>query len=513
MNAIINTAQRPTHAGEIVVKWRKVAACEKGEAEAACWCEPEREGKCWRKGSQTEAVHYILKGGEDSIGSLEAIQRVYFNIGSCSEQCWVNHLTDLRQLDPLARNFGQTPFDIGQCRRDCANFRAIEDRLEDILAFFLSPENNATDLAVARANERKAVDPGAKYDAADLAADLEKQFGPNAVGRGREVFAANCARCHSSIPVSEAGAFENRDFHAVDPKTGMRADWMGNDQPTLVSEVDTFRCRALHSNHMADHVWQEYGSETLRARPPDPNLNEPHDGGRGYYRNVSLLSLWAHAPFMHNNAVGPEICGTPRDAKNSFYRSPYVDLPTGKRVANPPACFAYDPSVEGRYKLFVASAQELLTPEEKRPPKLTKFDVDVPLPFELRVTEGGGQTRLLGFTVVIPEGTDAGKLGNFQHKAFIHDVVLARLSPDELQARLVKQLGETQGRAIAAQLRSIGAELVKHPARMIDAVRARPEIVAAYSSCSASVENYGHRFGTDLADADKKALIAFLATL
>ena len=45
-------------------------------------------------------VHHILKGGEDSIGALEAIQRVYFNIGSCAEQCWVNHLTDLRQVDP-----------------------------------------------------------------------------------------------------------------------------------------------------------------------------------------------------------------------------------------------------------------------------------------------------------------------------------------------------------------------------------------------------------------------------
>ena len=35
----------------------------------------------------------------------------------------------------------------------------------------------------------------------------------------------------------------------------------------------------------------------------------------------------------------------------------------------------------------------------------------------------------------------------------------------------------------------------------------------AYSSCTADVENDGHRFGEDLPDADKKALIAFLATL
>ena len=53
----------------------------------------------------------ILKGGEDSVGINEAIQRVYFNIGSCAEQCWMNHIPDLRAVDPTQRNYGQTPFD------------------------------------------------------------------------------------------------------------------------------------------------------------------------------------------------------------------------------------------------------------------------------------------------------------------------------------------------------------------------------------------------------------------
>ena len=106
----------------------------------------------------SDGVHHILKGGEDSIGALEAIQRVYFNIGSCAEACWVNHLTDFRQVDPAQRGFGQTPFRIGQCRRDCPNFRAIEDRLTNVLDFFLSAEGDETDLYVARDRERKAKD-------------------------------------------------------------------------------------------------------------------------------------------------------------------------------------------------------------------------------------------------------------------------------------------------------------------------------------------------------------------
>ena len=510
MNAIINTTVRPTFAGEQVIKWRKVAACAANDAN--CWCEPGRDGKCWQRGTATETVHHILKGGEDSIGALEAIQRVYFNIGSCSEQCWLNHLTDLRQLDPIARNYGQTPFDIGQCRRDCPNFRAIEDRLPDILAFLMSTETNATDLAAAREHALRQYKPDAVYKMADLERDLDRQFGANAVARGQEVFAATCARCHSSIPETAGGAFKNRDFRAPGPN-GMRADWMGSDAATLATEVETDRCRALHSNHMTGHIWQEYGSETLRARPPDPDIREPHDGGRGYYRNISLLSAWAHAPFMHNNAIGPELCGQPTNKANDFYRSPYVDaarktLPPDKA----PACWPYDPSIEGRFKLYVASMEDLLHPAQ-RVPKMARFDRDVRIALGPRTRDGTEESQVLGFTVVLPAGTSVAGMASFQHKEFVNDLVAAKLRPGELEAKLVRQLGETEGKQVAAELGTIIGEIAKDPARLVGVVRSHPRLVEIYSSCTADIENEGHRFGEDLPESDKKALIAFLATL
>jgi hypothetical protein len=516
INAIHNFSQRPVFPGEDVVKWRKVAACPATPAaETKCWCEPGREGKCWLHSRQKDTVHHILKGGEDSIGALEAIQRVYFNIGSCSEACWLNHLTDMRQLDPQARNFGQTPFDIGQCRRDCPNFRAIEDRLLDIAAFLFSKETHATDLAVARENERKGKNARARYTHDDLVADLDRQFGKGAVARGREVFAANCARCHSSIPETQgAGAFRNRDFRALDDRTGLRRDWLGSDQSTLVTEVGTNRCRALHSNHMTGHVWQEYGSETLRARAPDPNVREPGDGGRGYYRNISLVSAWAHAPFMHNNALGPEICGQPKNRDNFFYRSAYVDPATKQTLPadKAPACWAYDPSVDGRFRLYVASMEELLNPA-KRLPKITRFDADVPIGMGLRVVEDGKEKQIAGLTIVVPRGASSAALVNFRHKRFIGDLVQLRLKPDALDRELAKRFGEDEGRKVAADLRSAGAALVRQPELLIETLRKHPKLLEVYSSCTAEVENDGHRFGEDLPDADKKALIAFLATL
>ena len=161
-------------------------------------------------------MHHILKGGEDSIGALEAIQRVYFNIGSCSEQCWTNHLTDLRQLDPTGRNFGQTPFNIGQCRRDCPNFRAIEDRLPNILAFLESKETDATDLAKARENALRKDKPQAVYAAAELERDLDKQFG------------ARCRRARTRSVRRELRALslvDSRDARAARSRTATFARW------------------------------------------------------------------------------------------------------------------------------------------------------------------------------------------------------------------------------------------------------------------------------------------------
>lgn len=491
MNAIVNMHRRPTFPGEVIVKWRPVSHCD-AAADERCWCEPERENKCWLRSRQTEEVHHILKGGGDSIGALEAIQRVYVNIGSCSEACWVNHLTDLWQLDPHQRNYGQTPLDIGQCRRDCPNFRAIEDRLQNIADFLFSPKAYSTPLYRARGLE----------DPDDLVEQLEEEFGAGAVGRGRDIFADNCARCHSS----GEPPFDATDFHAPADGPPIRDDWMGNDAATPVSEVGTYRCRALHSNHMAGHIWEEYASETYRARPPDRRIPDESGGGRGYYRNLSLLDLWAHAPFMHNNAVGPEICGQPSDPARELYRTPY---PAG----NDPGCRKFDPSVEGRYALFKASVEALLNPDE-RPPKITVQDQDVILDIGPRYWDDEAERKLAGVTLVLPAGTPAGLFGSFRHKELIGDLVLARADRALLAERLSERVPADKVDALAEVLDKLLDRALHDPDQVLKAAKAElPLLLEGYSNCTADVENAGHRFGEDLSDEDKAALTAFLATL
>jgi hypothetical protein len=329
------------------------------------------------------------------------------------------------------------------------------------------------------------------------------------VERGRSVFAANCARCHSTQPEP----FENVDFRKTDA-SGMRVDWLGNERATPVSEVGTFPCRALHANHMEGHVWHEYGSETYRARAADPNLADASGGGRGYYRNVSLLGAWAHAPFMHNNAIGPELCGRPRNAVNDHYRSPYVDesgAPLGKDEA--PPCVPYDPSVQGRFELYKASMESLLNPKS-RVRKVSLLDEPIRLEVGLRMPRPEGKVEFAGLKLEFPAGIPASFFGNFQHKAFFGDLVLAKTRPDELTSRFVQRFGPGKGEQLAMEVRQMADEVVRRPERLVEVARPRlPTIKELYLSCSADGEADGHRFGESLPPEDKKALIAFLATL
>jgi hypothetical protein len=337
----------------------------------------------------------------------------------------------------------------------------------------------------------------------DLIEQLDKEFGKGSVERGRVVFAKTCARCHSS----QGEPFENRDFREVsrDPnEKGLRVDWLGNDRLIPVSEIGTNRSRALHSNHMAGHVWAEYGSETLRAKPGDPTLKEPSDGGRGYYRNISLLSLWAYAPFMHNNAIGPEVCGGPLD---EHYHSPYVDK-DGKALGSPPACWLFDPSVAGRFTLYKASMKELLNPGQ-RIPKVTGFNTEVTI--RLFPKLGDNQLeRFVDTAIRFPVGTPAARIGNFRHKELAEDLVTARVDFGKLKAKYAARHGAEKGEQVAKTILDKGNELLMKPGSVLEAGAELREI---YSNSLAVIENDGHRFGEDLSEKEKDALTAFLATL
>jgi len=275
-----------------------------------------------------------------------------------------------------------------------------------------------------------------------------------------------------------------------------------------VTEVGTFRCRALHSNHMAGHLYMEYGAESMRGRGVVADIPEPEalkNGGRGYLRNISLVNVWSTAPFMHNNAIGPEICGKPDNKDNDFHRARYADA-DNHLLASQPECLRYDPSVEGRFDLYKRSMHELLHPGE-RGRKITLTNADLLIDLGIRPLEGKTEKPLGGFgQVKIPMGVSAGFLNGLLHKQLIGDLFLAKRDPARLEAAGKKDLVPT--------LQGIADDVLKNPARFVEILREKRDFLAAhYQTCDQLVENEGHRFGEDLSEADKKAVTAFLATL
>jgi hypothetical protein len=149
-------------------------------------------------------------------------------------------------------------------------------------------------------------------------------------------------------------------------------DWLGNDERTPFNIVGTNMCRALHDNHNQGHIWEEFSSETYKNAPSVGSVKQVFnrlipligglpfgerkiEGGPGYMRNISLLSVWATAPFMHNNAIGE-----------------VTFLPDG----------APDYTLSGRIKQFENSYDELMTSDNPkvsphRPEKITGLTEDI----------------------------------------------------------------------------------------------------------------------------------------
>ncbi len=290
---------------------------------------------------------HVLKGAEDSVGERLALLRVYINIGMCTEECWVPNF-------PVPGTFfgddaAQKPMRIKQCYQDCEAWNYADAKMGDLAIYLLAGGPyyllNAID-----------VDGTAGSEFIDL----------NQVPKGRKVFARECARCHSTrVPPAaivgdkdalekyyEGHVFGSEQFWEYEFDPGFRTserfrskylvedaqgqlrprqfaqdgmfgqDWLGNDERVPFTEIGTNSCRARHDNHNKGQIWEEFASETYQESPAAGSVPRRFNrmfpllggrefgtqqigpGGPGYLRNISLLSVWAHAPFLHNNAVG-----------------------------------------------------------------------------------------------------------------------------------------------------------------------------------------------------------------
>jgi hypothetical protein len=163
------------------------------------------------------------------------------------------------------------------------------------------------------------------------------------------VFARKCAECHSSkqpfYTVDTPRSCE-QFFDSVKSPEFLAGNTLSDDRRYSVTRLGTNMAQRA-TNAVDGDVWAELSSKDYKALPPlgrfrmrytfngnrleakregapaDPKNDlaidfTPPGGGRGYYRTPSLVSMWATAPYLHNNALG-DLCVIGKDGKQRMF--------------------------------------------------------------------------------------------------------------------------------------------------------------------------------------------------
>ena len=226
-----------------------------------------------------------------------------------------------------------------------------------------------------------------------VAGEKAKHIDLSKLALGRKVFARNCIVCHSSIQPendataenglrvrrtelfkewAQAGEFWDHDpgrwleddaygtwaEKAVETEAFWQDNFLSTDYRVPVTIVGTNPARALGTNGLGGHMWSDFTSESYKRMPsvgsikffnpyPAPGKSSEDSfsprhkapkgspdggGGVGFYRPPSLISIWATAPFLHNNSLG---------------------------------LFNNDPSVDGRLVAFDDAMRKMLWPAKR----------------------------------------------------------------------------------------------------------------------------------------------------
>jgi len=430
-------------------------------------------------------VPHILKDGADSVGILGALNRVYINIGAYHQE-WLHH------FNRLIGGKKQTPMDVATAQKNSVYWVATEQRVGNLAKFFLK---------AAGGHYLKEAPNASKYLNAD----------PGTVERGKVVFAETCAACHSSkLPnppedIQPYSAEYEQWTQSEDFKSHMRRivlqpdflqnNYLSNDHRYSISTIGTNACASLATNGLRDHIWDNFTSETYKRLPSvgtiqvhhplneEPSPYDMPDGGRGYMRSPSLVSMWSTAPYFHNNALGT---------------------------------FTNDPSVEGRMKAFHDGVEKLLWPDKRDdtscretwglpwcPPiyKTTQVSylkvnrVFLPDILQKKLLEEGETELRIG---PIPKGTPVNLLANLDLDRPFGPVRLARL---------VKVIIK-----IKKSLRQIESENLNEEQSTALLKTLVPDLLSV-NKCPDFRVNRGHTFGRELSETNKLALIEFLKTL
>ncbi|HEY2514384.1 MAG TPA: hypothetical protein VGI39_26145 [Polyangiaceae bacterium] len=409
----------------------------------------------------------VLKDGADSSGISGAALRVFINIGSCFSQFSAH-------MDPIWGLHQESPISRLELARDCKDYQQLIQNASSLVDFL------------------KFLKPYRLKENPDGAAQVKGWDDPQ-IALGRQVFAEECATCHSSkqpeYPTGKpvrADSLWERDFGTwtkdaqlawlkdparvawfksqVDAPEFFEQNYLSDERRYPQSLIGTNSARALGTNADVGGVWQEYGSVDYETLPPvnvpiyEVSLGQVNvvgtakaPGGRGYYRTPSLWAIWATAPYLHNNSLGENTGGWDVESRLAGFN-------------------------DGLEKLLGIQSRVQMVARTSRFTALTS----IPLGFDLPIPIPGVDIHNLKLGLPIPAGTPVSGVADLELG------VLHATTPLNLEDALAVLFG--------------GPDYF---------MKRFQDFIPVFDP----VENKGHEFGTARTVEEKRALIAFLKTL
>jgi hypothetical protein len=270
---------------------------------------------------------------------------------------------------------------------------------------------------------------------------------------GKQAFARRCAGCHSSKrPPGNLSRDERERWFLEQVKRDdfLTDNFLSDDERKPLTLIGTNAARALGDNATRGHVWEQFSSETYKELP-SPGTMRVYD--------------WSKPVILGSGLLDVEIPAGGR----GYYRTPSlvgVWATAPLLHTNALGLYNHDPSVAGRMQVFEDAMEKLLWPE-RRLGTATILRTTQPSTLRLPI----GCTQQCEQVREFPAGTPIG-------------LVMSTAYADSLWAKLT-------------EFASLWF-LSKAPLRLFRNVDL--------------VLDHGHLFGTDLSDAEKKALIEYVKT-
>jgi hypothetical protein len=259
-------------------------------------------------------------------------------------------------------------------------------------------------------------------------------------------------------------------------------NFFSDEKRYSIVKLKSNAARACGTNAKRGHIWDSFSSETYKNLPSvgDIEVWNPYTdqtekftvpgGGPGYYRTPSLISVWSSAPLLHNNALGK---------------------------------FTGDPSVKGRMEAFNDAIEKLLWPEKRlNKDSIWRTSQECALQIQLAVIPA--PLRLLLKPHADPDGYF--RLGPIPQGTPVN--LLANIDPDTDPAELLVLCLKIKKALLKIKMEKLDSAAAKELLK----TEVAPALFKV-SKCPDLIEDRGHYFGTELPDADKRALIEYVKTL